>query len=89
VEVLRGVYPGDLLFRRLTATYIGEHDNAIDDLGADDPGRKKNRYNSSEFGSGDHALNISPLPRAERERKTENRIERNGEKTLNISLATH
>ncbi|HEY3823135.1 MAG TPA: HNH endonuclease signature motif containing protein [Bryobacteraceae bacterium] len=40
-KYLEGVYPGDLLFRRLTATYIGENDNAIDDLGADVPDRKK------------------------------------------------
>jgi hypothetical protein len=40
---VQGLYPGDLLYRRLTGSYSDEVDqaNAIDDLGSDSPDRAK------------------------------------------------
>jgi hypothetical protein len=38
---LVGVYPGDLLYRRLSGDYASNNSNAVDDLGTDVPDRSK------------------------------------------------
>jgi hypothetical protein len=40
-KYIAGLYPGDLLFRRVTGDYTDAKSNAIEDLGTDNPARTK------------------------------------------------